>query len=206
MATATLSQFTKYLGAPPAWSERVGREIARQIDRPYNPGADYWRDLRNALLTDRRGTRDGQALAAKAASVSDVRKRAPFTAAARNWAQLTTCWDGLAYEPVAGTTVQIGDLSVKLPRLLGERHPDGELEVLIVQLTKGKLLPHVVDRVLRVVERAHPEAVVTYVDVERAAVYTSRGRDLTVYDAWLDVAGSDLARILDDGQEQAQAA
>ncbi|GAA4712952.1 hypothetical protein APR04_004289 [Promicromonospora umidemergens] len=205
MAEIYISQFTKYLSAPPASAERVGRKLAQETGR-YHHWTDFWLQLKNALLTDRRGTRDGQALAAAAAAATDAKKKGPYAAAARNWVQLAPWWDGLEHERQTGRSVQVGDLTVRLPRLCAERHPDGELEVLYVRFNRGRLPLHVVLGVLRIVQRAYPSETITFVDVERATMHTTRGRDLSVYDEWLNEAGNDLAQLLNDVGQDGQAA
>lgn len=202
MAEIYISQFTKYLSARPASAERVGRKLAQDVGG-YQHWTDFWLALKNALLADRRGTRDGRALEVAAAATTDAKKKGPYKAAARNWIRLAPWWDGLDHERQAGRSVQIGGLTVRLPKLCAERHPDGELEVLYVRFNRGRLPLHVVLGVLRIVQRAYPTETITFVDVERTTTYTTRGRDLSVYDEWLNEAGGDLAQLLNEGHNQA---
>lgn len=102
--------------------------------------------------------------------------------------------------------MQVGALTLKVPRLCAERHPSGELEVLYVRFNQDRLPLHVVYGVMRTVQLAHPGTDITFVDVHQRTTHSSRGRDLTVYDAWLTQAGTDLAQLLSSDQSQANAA
>lgn len=75
-----------------------------------------------------------------------------------------------------------------------------------MRFNQDRLPLHVVYGVMRIVQLAHTTADITFVDVCQRTTYSSRGRDLTVYDAWLTQVGTDLAQLLDSGQDQANAA
>lgn len=201
-----VSQLTHYLAAKTApEADRAVTAIRDQLANEYEHWKDHWKPARDALFRDRRGSRDGQELA-DIVGRAPVRRRASYAAAAERWAQLTPWWDGLEHERLGTRTVQVGGLTVKVPRLCAERHPDGKLEVLYVRFNQDRLPLHVVYGVMRLVQLAHPTADITFVDVYQRTTYSSRGRDLTVYDAWLTQAGTDLAQLLDRGQDQANAA
>ncbi|MEU4360330.1 hypothetical protein [Promicromonospora sp. NPDC023987] len=201
-----VSQLTHYLAATTARAaDRAVAKIRTQLATPYEFWKDPYLPVQNRLLRDRRGSRDGQELAELAESASASRK-ANYTLAAEGWARLAPWWDGLQHERLHNQRVQVGDLTVVVPRLCAERHPGGELEVLYVRFNKADLPLYATFGVMRIVQLAHPEATITFVDVRRGAVHTSKGRDLTVYDAWLTEAGNDLAKLLTTGQDQAHAA
>ncbi|MEU4386267.1 hypothetical protein [Promicromonospora sp. NPDC023805] len=204
MSNTYISMFTKYLAATPAGAANVGGRIARESGGSYAYWADFWRPLRNAFTADRRTTRDGQALEAATANVSDVKKKGPYAAAARNWAELAPQWDGLEHEQMPAASVTIGGLTVKVPAQCAERYPDGELEVLYARFNLDQLPDDVVHGVLRVLQRAFPTATsITFIDVARTRTYTTRGLDLTGYDAWLDQAGTELDQYFRDENEAA---
>jgi hypothetical protein len=201
-----LSQFTHYLAAKTAQgADKAVAMIRDQLATEYQHWKNPWQRPQDALLRDRRGSRDGQQLAELAAGAPPNRK-ALYTRAAQQWQQVAPWWDGLQHERLRNREVQVGDMTVVVPRLCAERHPDGELEVLYVRFNQGQLPRHVIFGVMRIVQLAHPEAAVTFVDVPRLALHTSRGVDLTVYDEWITEAGKDLGKLLDDGQVQADAA
>jgi hypothetical protein len=201
-----VSQFTHYLAATTAQdADKAVAKIRDQLATPYEFWKDPWRPVQNRLLRDRRGSRDGQELAELAASAT-ARRKANYTLAAQGWAQIAPWWDGLQHERLRNQRVPVGDLAVVVPWLCAERHPDGELEVLYVRFNKDELPLYTIFGVMRIVQLAHPEATITFVDVRRGAVHTSKGRDLTAYDAWLTQAGTDLAQLLSSGQDQANAA
>jgi hypothetical protein len=56
---------------------------------------------------------------------------------------------------------------------------------------------------MRIVQLAHSEATITFVKVRSGAMHTSKGRDMTVHDEWLTVAGNDLTKLLAVDQDQA---
>lgn len=201
-----VSQLTHYLAAKTApEADRAVAAIRDQLANDYEHWKDHWKPVKDALLRDRRGSRDGHALA-DIVDRAPVSRQASYAAAAERWAQLTGWWHGLEHERLGTRTVQVGGLTVKVPRLCAERHPGGELEVLYVRFNQDRLPLHVVYGVMRIVQLAHPAADITFVDVYQRATYSSRGRDLTVYDAWLTQAGTDLAQLLMSGQSQATAA
>lgn len=206
MTEITLSQFVLSLAAhTDKAADAAVREIQRQDATGYQHWTDCWKAAREALARDRKGTRDGQELQAVAETVADQRKAA-YAHAAAGWTQLAPQWDGLKPERLAGRAVQVGDLSVKVPRLNAERHADGTVEVLVVRFNQGRLPLHVIFGVMRVAELAHPTADITFVDVYQRTTYSSRGRDLTAYDLWLEETGNELGHRLDDDQDQSDAA
>lgn len=198
------SMFTHYLSAKTAKdADRVVRTITRQIET--RRGFNYWQGLSNALVADRRGARDGQALF-DAAERAKPNQQAAYSLAAQQWVHLTAWWDGLEHERLPGKSVQVGTQTIKVPRLCAERHPSGELEVLAVRFNQEPLPRHVAFGLMRIVQLAHPgtDTDITFADVPRLATLSSRGRDLTVYDQWLTEAGNDLAQLLpDEGRAQA---
>ena len=201
-----VSQLTHYLAATTAReADRAVAKIRIQLATPYEFWKDPYGPVQNRLLRDRRGSRDGQELADLAASATS-RRKASYTLAAEGWAQLSPWWHGLKHERLRNQRVQVGDLTVVVPRLCAERHPDGELEVLYVRFNQDDLPLYTIFGVMRIVQLAHPEATITFVDVRRGTVHTSKGRDLTVYDEWLTEAGKDLAKLLAASQDQAAAA
>ncbi|MFI8526278.1 hypothetical protein ACIGB8_17600 [Promicromonospora sukumoe] len=199
-----LSQFSNYLAAAPG-ADRVVEEIRDQLACDYEHWRDHWKPVKDALFRDRKGSRDGQELADIVAGAA-ARRQASYTQAAERWAQLTPLWDGLEYKRLSTQSVQVGDLTVKVPQLPAELRPDGTLEVLVVRFNQSALPLHVIYGALRIVQRAHPEATITFVDVPRLATYSSQDRDLTRFDEWLTQAGNDLAQLLGDGQDEAHAA
>ncbi len=192
----------KYLNARPARAGVVANQIAAQVGQPYFLPGDYWKSMREALVADRRLTRDGQALAAAAQNARDPKKKASFAAAAHNWAELAPRWDGCEHVHLPATTVTLGNLPVRIPALCAERRPDGQLEVLLVRFNLEELGSDAVQGALRILQRAYPGATVTFVDVPRKKVTAARG-DLATYDAYLDQAGMYLAYILDSQGGQA---
>ncbi|MFI9487373.1 hypothetical protein ACIG47_13365 [Promicromonospora sp. NPDC052451] len=205
MTAIYASQFSNYLAAAADGGESVAHKIRSQLATPYQPGCDHWRPVKLALFRDRRGSRDGQELADIAAGAAP-RRQPSYTQTAGSWARLAPLWDGLVHEPLGTKAVQVGDLTVKVPRLPAERHPGGKLEALYVRFNQIGLAPNVVYGVLRIVQRAHPGTEVTFVDVPRLTTYSSHDRDLTLFDEWLTEAGNDLANLLDEDQDQAHAA
>jgi hypothetical protein len=201
-----VSQLTNYLAAKTAKeADRAVATTRDQLAHDFEHWKDHWKPVKDALLRDRRGSRDGQELA-DIVDRAPVSRRASYAAAAERWAQLTGWWHGLEHERLGNRPVQVGGLTVVIPRLCAERHPDGKLEVLYVRFNQDRLPLHVVLGVMRLVQLAHPIVDITFVDVHQRTTYSSRGRDLTVYDAWLTQAGTDLAQLLSSGQDQADAA
>jgi hypothetical protein len=200
-----VSQLTPYLAAKTDAEQATAvRNIVRQIES--GRGYNYWQGISNALVTDRRTTRDGQALVDAVGRAKPERQEA-YGLAAANWAQLAPWFDGGQYEKLPGVRVTLGSLEVRVPKLCGERGADGGLEVLVPQWSQRELPRHVVYGVLRIVHLAHPDATsVTFIDTARLAMYSSRDRDLTAFDGWLVQAGNDLAAQLPDVADQAQAA
>lgn len=192
-----ISQLTPYLAAKTDAEQATAvRNILRQIES--GRGYNYWQGITNALVTDRRGTRDGQALF-DAVGRAKPKQQEAYALAAEKWAQLAPWWHGLEHEPLPGQMVWLGDLPVRVPKLNAERHPSGELEVLFLRWSKGELPLHVVYGALRTVERAHLDASeIKFVDVPRLKIYSSHDRDLTAFDEWLTVAGNNLAQELPD--------
>lgn len=196
------SMFTQYLAAKTeAQAARVVATITRQIET--GRGYNHWHGISNALVTDRRTTRDGQALV-DAAARAKPREKASYGLVAGKWVQLAPWWDGYEHERLPGTRVQVGAQELRVPKLCGERHPDGDLEVLVLRWSE--VPRHVAFALMRITQMAHPDATITLVDVRRLATYSSRDHDLTAYDEWLTVAGNDLAQLLPDVDDQAQAA
>lgn len=194
--TLYISGFTKYLGAPPQRAGVVARRLAAQVGTQYDPRTDFWKPMRPALVNDRRTTRDGQAVWA-AAQNATASKKAHYAAVARGWEQVIPRWDGGTCVPVPTLVVEIGGLSVKISASFAERHPDGELEVVYTHLNSAPLPDPLPDAVIRVLQRRHPQATITYVDAHRPdRIRSSHGRDLTPYDAYLDQAGMYLAHVL----------
>lgn len=201
-----LSQFTHYLAAKTAQdADKAVATISAQLATEYQHWKNPWQRPQDALLRDRRGSRDGQQLVELAAGAPPNRK-ALYTRAAQQWQQVAPWWDGLQHERLSNREVQVGDLTVVVPRLCAERHPDGELEVLYVRFNQGRLPRHVIFGVMRIVQMAHPEATISFVDAPQITLHTSRGIDLSVYDEWITQAGSDLVKQLAVGQDQADAA
>jgi hypothetical protein len=200
-----VSQFTPYLAAKTDAEQATAvRNIVRQIES--GRGYNYWQGISNALVADRRTTRDGQALVDAVGRAKPERQEA-YGLAAANWAQLAPWFDGGQYEKLPGVQVMLGNLEVRVPKLCGERGADGGLEVLVPQWSQRELPRSVVYGVLRIVQLAHPDATaVTFIDTARLAMYSSRDRDLTAFDGWLVQAGNDLAVQLPDVDDQAQAA
>ncbi|MDR7381112.1 hypothetical protein [Promicromonospora iranensis] len=201
-----VSQLTHYIAAKTApEADRAIAGIRDQLAHDYEHWKDHWKPVKDALFRDRRGSRDGQELA-DIVDRAAVNRQASYAVAAARWAQLAGWWEGLESERLGTRAVQVGGLSVKVPRLCAERHPGGELEVLYVRFNQDRLPLHVVYGVMRIVQLAHPTADITFVDVHQRATHSSRGRDLSVYDAWITQAGTDLAQLLISGQSQATAA
>jgi hypothetical protein len=200
-----VSQFTPYLAAKTDAEQATAvRNIVRQIES--GRGYNYWQGISNALVTDRRTTRDGQALVDAVGRAKPERQEA-YGLAAANWAQLAPWFDGGQYEKLPGAQVQLGNLEVRVPKLCGERHPDGGLEVLLPRWSQRELPRSVVYGTLRIVEQAYPDAAsITFIDTARLAMYSSLDQDLTAYDEWLTVTADELAEQLPDVDDQAQAA
>jgi hypothetical protein len=200
-----VSQLTPYLAAKTDAEEATAvRNIMRQIES--GRGFNYWQSISNALVTDRAGTRDGQALVDAVGRAKPERQEA-YALVADKWAQLAPWWDGGQHEKLPGVRVPLGNLEVRVPKLCGERRAGGGLEVLFPRWSRDALPRHVVFGVLRIVQLAHPDATeITFVDVPRLATYSSGDRDLTAYDSWLIQAGNDLAQLLPAVDDQAQAA
>jgi hypothetical protein len=191
-----ISGFTKYLGAPPQRAGVVARQLKTQVGAKYDPRTDFWKQMRPALVNDRRTSRDGQAVWAAAANATPS-KTAHYTTIAQRWEQVIPRWDGGTFSPVPTLTVKIGGLSVKIPASFAEGHPDGGLEVVYTHLNSAALPDPLPDAIMRILQRRHPAATITYVDVHRPNhIRTSDGRDLTSYDAYLDQAGMYLAFVL----------
>lgn len=202
MNTTYLSMMTPYLAAKTDQEAAIAvRNILKA--RAYN----YWQGLTHALGRDRSGARDGQELFNATAPASRADVKANYDQVAHNWVQLAPQWDGLEHVPASRTTVRLGDLEVRVPKLNAERHPDGTLEVLYPHWRKDPWPLHVRYGVMRVVQLAHPGVEVAYIDVPRLSIVRSAGLDLSVYDEWLTQAGIDLAAALKgDDQDQADAA
>lgn len=201
MSNINFTSMVKYLNASPSRAGTVANQIAAQVGKPYFLPGDYWKAMREALVADRRLTRDGQALAAAAQNTSDPKKKSSFAAAARNWADLASRWDGCTHVHLPATTVMLGNLPVRIPALCAEQLPSGELEVLLVRFNLDELNPDAVQGALRILQRAYPGAAVTFVDVPRKKVITAGAR-LKKYDGWLDQAGMYLAYVLEGQARQ----
>lgn len=197
MTAIYLSAVTQYLNTKPAQAGTVANRIAARAALPYRVETDFWKRARAALLADRRTTRDGQALHAAAQNTPDQKKMPLFAAAARRWEQVAPRWARCEHVPLPTASVTIGGLEVKIPAGFAERHPDGGLEVVIVRFNEDKLSDDVVDAVLRLVQRRYPTCTITFVDLPRLTIRTTRGRNLENYDAWLDQAGMYLAYVMD---------
>ena len=195
MSNINFTSMVKYLNASPSRAGTVANQIAAQVGKPYFLPGDYWKTMREALVADRRLTRDGQALAAAAQNTSDPKKKPLFTTTARNWAELAPRWDGHTHVHLPATTVLLGDLPVRIPALCAEQLPNGELEVLLVRFNLEELNPDAIQGALRILQRAYPGATVTFVDVQRKKV-TTAGPRLKKYDGWLDQAGMYIAHVL----------
>lgn len=191
-----LSSLAKYLAASPAQAGVVANRLAVQAGTEYDPRTDFWKAMRPALVNDRRTSRDGQAVWAAAVNAT-ARRKGPYAAVARGWEQIIDRWDGGECVPLHTVEVEVGGLVVKIPSGFAERHPDGELEVVYTHLNTAPLPDPLPEAVMRVLQRRHPDASITYVDAHRPKqVRSSRDGDLARYDAWLDQAGMYLAHVL----------
>lgn len=207
MATSrvTLSQLRNFLAAPPSRKAGVVQDIREQSRERYRPWKDSSRWSRDALLRDRRGSRDGSELLT-AAQQSPIRGRASRVVAAQAWATLAPAWTGRQHARLSAVDVQLGALTVRVTQMNAELYPDGTPEALYAYFNVPVLSRDVVDGVMRVVQLAHPEAAVTFVDVRQLATYRlPKGPDMTLLDRRLSRAGDELATLL-GSEDQAHAA
>lgn len=189
----------KYLnaGASPARVGTVARSLREQLGQPYSPARDWWGAMRRAVLSDRRTTRDAQALRAAARNVKDPKKKPLYAAMAEEWQSVAPRWKRHEHVPISPVSVTVGTLDIRVSPTFAERNLNGVLEVVLVSFTEEKLSDDTVDAALRLMQRAYPNAVCTFVDLRRPGrIRTTRGRKLAKYDDWLESAGLYLAHVL----------
>lgn len=193
-----LNTILKYLNAAPGRRGTVVRNLLAQSGSPYAPQFDFWLKMRNAIVSDRRTTRDGAAVRAAAANVRDDKKKARYREAAAAWDGIHPRWGGSSAALVSPSTVTIGGLPVHVRPAFGEQRATGPVEVALVWLIEERLTPDVIGGALRIVELAYPGETAVLVDVRRRHVHTSEQADLRHYDSWLASEAAGLAHLLDE--------
>lgn len=201
----SIAQFRNFLAAPPAKKARVAQTIREQNSDGYRHWQDGSKWSKDALQRDRQGSRDGSELLT-AAQQSPIKDRASRVAAAQAWATLAPAWTGRQHARLSAVDVQLGALTVRVTQMNAELYPDGTPEALYAYFNVPVLSRDVADGVMRVVQLAHPEAAVTFVDVRQLATYRlPKGPDMTLLDRRLSQAGDELATLL-GSEDQAHAA
>lgn len=188
-----LSGFITYTTARP--SARASA-VKQAIGADYDFVADHYLRLRRAVKADRRGTRDGAAVAAAVANATP-KKAASYTVLGKNWPKIARRWQECKSVTVDDAEIFIAGLRVLVRPSFAELHPDGALELVVMGYSAANHPADALDTVLRLVQRAyaqlHPEAVVTYVDLYTKRVRTSEGRDLSSHDIRIDTDAAGLA-------------
>lgn len=202
MATTAipLGALAKCLNAPPSRVGSTTRKVVQQALSDYKPGEDFWKWIRDKGITkDRAGSRDGQAVMNAALTVTDERKKPHYLAIAHNWPAIAKRWSKCVPEKVVPGTTAVGGLPIRVAPIWGERRENGELEILFIWFNLEPLSTDAINAILRVMQRANPGAIATFVDARNPAnTRTSKGKSLARYDDWLDQTGLYIANILDD--------
>lgn len=191
-----LGGFVAYATSRP--TARAGA-IRQAIGGDYKVEQDFYRRFRLAVDADRRGARNGSAIAAAVANANE-HKAARFTALARRWPSVATRWDDCRHTEVERATINIAGLGLTLSPSFAELHPDGLLELVTMCYANKKYSASDIDMVLRVVQRAyeplHPKATITFVDLPGRRIRTSAGKDLTRHDTRIETDAAGLAYAL----------
>lgn len=191
----------RYLHVSATSPAAVGTEahtLRSNYGAEYSPARDWWRGMRTALASDRRTTRDGQALRAAATNVRDPKKKPLYSAMADAWPDVAERWVNHVHVPVRPVTITLGGLDVRVSPSFCERSAEGT-EVVIVSFTERKIDDTAIDGVLRLLQRAYPGVEGLFIDLRRPGrIRTTRGRDLEHLDGWLESAAVYLAHVLSD--------
>lgn len=188
-----LGGFVTYATSRP--TARAGA-IRQAIGGDYKVEQDFYRRFRLAVEADRRGARDGSAIAAAVANANE-HKAARFTALARRWPNVVARWDQCRHVEVERAAINIAGLGLTLSPSFAELHPDGLLELVVMCYADKKYSASDIDMVLRVVQRAYsslyPSAMITFVDLPGRRIRTSQGKDLSRHDTWIETDAAGLA-------------
>lgn len=188
-----LSGFIAYSTSRP--TSRV-TAVKQAIGGDYKVEKDFYLRFRRAIDADRRGLRDGSAIAAVVANATP--KKAPrFTHLAKKWPKVFPRWDKCIPTPVDRAQLSIAGLTVTIVPSFAEQHLDGHLEIVIMWYSATKHPSSDIDMILRLVQRAykplHPTAEFTFVSLDTAQVRTTVGRNLERHDMRIDTDAAGLA-------------
>jgi hypothetical protein len=193
-----LRALAQCLNASPARVGSTTRKVVQQVLTDYDPSGDYWKWMREkGFARDRAGSRDGQAVMNAARTVRDLRKQPHYLSVAENWPTIATRWDDCAPEKFNARSIPIGGQFVAVRPTFAERWPDGTLDVVYVWCNLEELSGDTINALLRVMQRAFPEATCTFVDARNPEnIHASAGKRLNRYDDWLDQTGLYIANLL----------
>lgn len=188
-----ISSLISYLASSPIARSRVVTDLATRGE--YSPGRDFWRGFRVGITNDRRTSRDGAAARA-AANNAPPSRRSKYAHAADDWDAVLERWDQCAPITLGARVVMLGGLSVSVSPSYFEQRPDGAIEAVVVRLVNAELPEHVRRGVLRLLQRAYPEATPVLIDLPRQMAHEPDA-NLVQLDAWLESEAAGLAFLLE---------
>lgn len=198
VSVKTLMNFLHVNATAPARVGRAAQSLRASYGTEYSPARDFWRGMRCALPTDRRTTRDGQALRAAATNARDPKKKPLYAAMADAWPEVATRWASHEHYPIRPKTVTVGGLDIRVSPSFAEVAADGTVEIVLVSFVEQKLHDTAIDAALRIMQRAYPGTECVFVDLRREFVRTTHGRTPDQLDGWLESSTLYLAHILAD--------
>lgn len=198
LSVKTLMKFLHVNATAPARVGGAAQSLRASYGLDYSPARDFWRGMRCALPTDRRTTRDGQALRAAATNARDPKKKPLYATMAGAWPEVARRWASHEHFPIQPKTITVGGLDIRVSPSFAEIAADGTIEIVLVSFNEQKLDNTAIDGALRIMQRAYPNAECVFIDLRRELTHTTHGRTLDQLDGWLESSALYLAHTLAD--------
>lgn len=189
-----LGAFIKFANATPRARPRLANQIAEQSRSYYDPAADFWRPVRQAISRDRKTTRDGEALR-QVAQTAPERRRPSFEEISVRWDGVASRWNGGVHIASHSARIAIGGLHVRVNPLFSEQWADGHAESAFLWFNKEELRDDTLAGVRHLLTRAGHEAHLepVFIDVRRTLAVTATPID--GINDWLDALGVEFRRL-----------
>lgn len=191
-----LGAFIRFANATPKARPRIARQIADQVTSEYAPATDFWRPVRQAIVRDRKTTRDGSALH-QVVQVAPTVRRPSFEAIRDRWSDVAPRWNGASHIPSGSKRIDLGDVLIRTHPLVAEQWGDGHREAAYFWFNKEELGDDTMRLVQHLIAReAEGSVAPVFVDMRRGIVAPAE-LDAPDLDTRLEELGHEYRRLTD---------
>jgi hypothetical protein len=188
-----LGSFIRFANASVKARGTVLRKIREESSMEYSPVTDFWKRMRDATKTDRRTTRNGEAVYAAADDATDS-KRDSYSRVASRWQHFLPRWADSEYETPHKSLVNVDGLVVSVSPRFIELWPSGASERTFVYFNSARLERDTIDAALRLMQVAFPgdDATAVILDAQRGIAHTNLSQPAAMIDGRLSYLSAEF--------------